>query len=121
MKAKMEKRGKVGVVKIDGRLDGSNANDLKNEFDEFLKEAKNFVFDLIALEFIDSTGLGAIISSLRKVSELEGDIYIANLQEKPRMLFEITRANKLFNIFDDVDAAATAMGKNKGINSEMPD
>lgn len=95
----------VGVLVIEGRLDATNHHDLERRFKEFLKEATRFVFDLEGVDFVDSTGLGAIVSCLKSAAESEGDIVIANLQPKPRMVFNITRAYKIFDIFDSVDSA----------------
>lgn len=96
---------RVGKVQIQGRLDATNAAELKEKFNSFLEKVVNFVFDCSELDFIDSTGLGAIISCTKNASIKNGDIFIANLQDKPRMLFEVTRAYKMFEVFDDVDAA----------------
>ncbi|MFO7895644.1 MAG: STAS domain-containing protein [Candidatus Cloacimonadales bacterium] len=95
----------VGIVKIVGRVDSSSEAKLKKEFLNYLQEYKNFVFDCSELEFIDSSGLGALLSCLKNATKENGDLYIANLQPKPRMLFEITRAYKVFDVFDDLDAA----------------
>jgi len=109
MKIEFKKDGKTGIIKIIGRLDAANARELKEKFQSYLEEVIFFVMDFSELEFIDSTGLGAIISSLKHSSELNGDVYIANLQPKPRMVFNITRAYKVFEVFDDVEAALIAI------------
>ena len=114
MKISYEKKGKVGVIGITGRLDASNEKELKDTFRTYLSETIYFVLDCSELEFVDSTGLGAIISILKNTTELNGDIYIANLQEKPRMLFEITRAYKIFEVFDDVDTATATFKEETG-------
>lgn len=97
----------VGLLAVEGRLDATNHHELERRFKEFLKEASSFVFDLDGVDFIDSTGLGAIVSCLKSAAEREGDIVIANLQPKPRMVFNITRAYKIFDIFDSRESALT--------------
>lgn len=105
MKLKYYQKKNYGVLEIEGRLDASNVAELKSQFDEFIKETKYFIFNLEKLEFIDSTGLGGLISCLRKTLEIDGEIKIACLQPKPRMVFEITRANRVFGVYDDVETA----------------
>lgn len=95
----------IGVIPIDGRLDASNVANLKKDFLAWLGETNNFVLDLSRMDFIDSTGLGGIVACLKYASEKNGDLKIACLQSKPRLVFEITRANKIFDIFDDVKSA----------------
>lgn len=98
-------RGDVGVIHITGRLDASNTAKLKEEFQKWLNETNNFVLDLSKMEYIDSTGLGGIVACMKFASEKDGDLKIACLQSKPRMVFEITRANKIFDIYDEVATA----------------
>ena len=100
---------KVVVVKILGRLDMSAANKLKETFSEYLKEYKNFVFDCSEMDFIDSTGLGAFIVCQQSATKASGKICIANLQSKPRMLFEITRAYKIFDVYDNTKSAIESL------------
>ena len=72
------------------------------------KETKNFVFDFTELNFIDSAGLGGVISCLKATAEENGDIRICNLSSKVRMVFEITRAHRVFDIFDDLKTAISS-------------
>uniref|UniRef100_UPI003565F14B STAS domain-containing protein n=1 Tax=Pontiella sp. TaxID=2837462 RepID=UPI003565F14B len=69
---------------------------------------KNYVVDLEMVDFLDSAGLGALIAMLKRVGEKGGDMKVANLQKKPRMVFEITRAYKVFEIYDTVEDALKA-------------
>lgn len=105
MEINFRQDGKVGILEIQGRLDAFNSPILRTKFNEVADKAINFVFDLKECDFVDSTGLGTIVSCLKSVSQGGGDIYIANLQDKPRMVFDITRAHKIFHIFDDVQSA----------------
>ncbi len=99
------KKDNVGILEISGRLDAYTAPNLKTLFKDLMDETRYFVFDLHALEFLDSTGLGSIVSCLKSATANGGDICIARMADKPRMVFEITRAFKIFEIYDDLDAA----------------
>ncbi len=95
----------IGVLHIVGRLDAYNSSELKSYFDQVSLDTTNHIFEMGGCEFIDSTGLGTIVACLKAASQNGGDIRLANLQDKPRMVFDITRAYKIFHIFDDLDAA----------------
>jgi anti-sigma B factor antagonist len=95
----------AGVVEISGNLNVSNADNLKKQFLENLNRTKNFILDLKKMDFVDSTGLGAIVACLKYAVEQEGMLKIANLQKKPKMLFEITRVYKVFDIYDSLEEA----------------
>ncbi len=105
MELSCKTEGSVAVIAISGRLVAANASDLTNKFSSQSQEHINFVLDLSEMEYIDSTGLGAIVSCLKKASEKGGNIKLACIQEKPRMIFEITRAYRIFDIYDDVATA----------------
>lgn len=98
-------KNKVGVLEIQGRLDAYNAPDLKSKFEQSISKTPYFIFDMSGCEFIDSTGLGMIVACLKSASQAGGDIRLVRLQDKPKMVFDITRAYKIFQFFDSVDAA----------------
>ena len=98
----------VGVVKIDGGLNASNVDDFRESCFQWLAEHEGMnliVLDLGAVDFIDSAGLGVMVELLKRVSERGGDVRLAGLQKQARIVFEITRAYKIFAIFDSVEMA----------------
>jgi anti-sigma B factor antagonist len=98
----------AGVLEINGRLDAFSAPDLKNMFEQMIGRTPNIVFDMKGCEFIDSTGLGMIVACLKSASQAGGDIRLARLQEKPKMVFDITRAYKIFQFFDSLETAVAS-------------
>jgi len=72
------------------------------------KKIQKIVIDMSEVEFADSSFLGAIVSGLKKITAIKGDIKILGLQPPVRAMFELTRLYKVFEIFDN---------KNDAINS----
>ena len=101
----------VGVIRINEALTAATVDAFHDEMIE-LQEAqpqiKQYVMDLEAVDFLDSAGLGTLMASLKWVTERGGDMKICHLQKKPRMVFEVTRAIKVFEIFDSVDEAVNS-------------
>ncbi len=95
----------VVVLEIIGRLSAENVETLRSAFMELFNTKRHFVFDLAQLEYLDSTGLGAIVFCLKSCKEFQGTLKLANLKDKPRMIFEITKAHRIFDIYDDVATA----------------
>jgi anti-sigma B factor antagonist len=97
-----------GVVKVavDGQLIVANRNELKEKVLEALDsgEAK-FVLDFTSTGYIDSSGLGVLVSVSKKIREAGGDLRLAGLNEDLRMLFELTKLDTLFKICDTTDEA----------------
>lgn len=97
----------VEVLNLAGRLDVSSTMDLKEKIGSMAKKNRvNLVIDMNAINFIDSSGLGSLVASLRSVNKLNGDIKLASLQDQVRSIFELTRLHRIFEIFDDSFTAA---------------
>jgi anti-anti-sigma factor len=67
--------------------------------------AKKFIIDLSSCEYIDSTFLGAIVSVLKKLMGLGGDLRLVYNKEVPSLIFMLTRMDKVFKIYDDLGLA----------------
>ncbi len=101
----------VGVVVVSGALTSDGVDSFREQFVgwwQTLPDLRNVVVDLTGVDFIDSSGLGSLIALLKRISERGGDMKIAGLQKKVRMVFEITRAFKVFDIFENADEALHA-------------
>jgi len=101
----------IGVVQVDNALTAATVDTFRDQltsWQEAEKGIKNYVIDLGQVDFMDSAGLGTLIAVLKRISEQGGDMKIANLQKKPRMVFEITRAYKVFEIYETVEDAIRA-------------
>ncbi|MDP4178211.1 MAG: STAS domain-containing protein [Bacillota bacterium] len=59
----------------------------------------NFLLDFSGCDFIDSTGLGVIVSAYKKCVEHNGNIKLKGLKEPVRKLFSLTRLDKVFEIY----------------------
>ncbi len=107
MEIRQETINNVEVLKLEGRLDASSTKDLKEKVNALTRENHTqLVIDMGAVDFIDSSGLGILVSSLRTVNKMGGDIKISALQDAVRAIFELTRLHRIFSIYDDAAAAA---------------
>lgn len=105
------KENGIGIISLSGPLTAATVEAFREQLTAWQggeADVKNFVFDLSAVDFMDSAGLGALIAALKRITERGGDMKLACLQKKPRMVFEITRAYKVFEIFDTVEEAVNA-------------
>lgn len=98
----------VGVVSLSGPLTAATANAFRTQllaWQGVETDVKNYVFNLSEMDFMDSVGLGSLIAVLKRIAENGGDMRLACLQKKPRMVIDITRAYQVFRIFDSVEDA----------------
>lgn len=99
-----EKNG-VLIASIEGRLIVGSEESFKKEMESYLARPK-IVLDCSKMDYIDSTGLGVVVRFFKEFTAQGGKFALASLQPKPKLVFEITRAYKIFDIFDSVDLAA---------------
>jgi anti-sigma B factor antagonist len=99
MELTTEKVGDVIVVIVPGeQLDASNAKEFKRDIATILEPCGKVVLDLGGLRFVDSSGLGAFLSSLRQLNATGGDLKLCGMTKPVRALFELVRMHKIFDI-----------------------
>jgi anti-sigma B factor antagonist len=101
MSLHVSRDGDVVIVEIEGQLIVSNRQELKQRvLDEAEGGARKVLVDFARTGYIDSAGLGVLVSLAKRLRELGGDIRLANLNDDLRTLFELTKLDTLFQIAD---------------------
>lgn len=95
-------------VQIDGRLVASCAEEVQAALDKALEGSANLLLDLSKMTHIDSSGLGLLVRALQKARAAGGEVRLACLQAHPRIVFDITKVFRVFEIFDTVEEARKA-------------
>src|SRR5919201_6216887 len=81
----------VAVVRPQGRLDMQSAPRLRQELSQLAERGRHrVVLDLEGIGFMDSSGLGAIISGLKAARQKGGDLRIARANEQVRLVLQLT-------------------------------
>ena len=102
--------GESVVVRAGRRIDGASARPIKQELRKLFKKGyKQYVFDLEDVEFLDSSGMGMLVSILREVSPKGGDVKLTRIRPVVAKVLEITRLDQVFDILPDLDQALAAM------------
>ncbi len=111
MNVRTEIRDGKGIITICGPLNAEKVDAFREQMHCWMSENESvriFVLDASEMDYIDSAGLGVLIALLKRTTEHGGDIRIAQLGNKARTVFEITRAFKIFEIFETVEEALGA-------------
>ena len=97
-----EERGDILVETVDlARATLNEAEEFKQRLAEDIDNGyKKIIADLSECEFIDSTFLGTLVISLKKVTTLGGDLRLVGFQPAVHSMFELTRMYRVFEIFD---------------------
>jgi anti-sigma B factor antagonist len=106
---------KVGNVLVvlprEKRIDASVSTGFKGRMVDWINQGnRRIVLDLSEVDFIDSSGLGAIVSSLKTLGS-DGDLVICGIRETVMGLFKITRMNRVFQIFANESEAIEALSR----------
>ena len=100
------------MLKLAERLDSTNADVFKKEAVDVLNtEVPGLIIDFSGTRFVDSIGLGALVSILKQSALKQKKIVLVSLSPQVRQIFELTRLYRLFEIFATVDEAMVALAK----------
>jgi anti-sigma B factor antagonist len=91
-------------------LDASNSAEFKSDIAPLLDATTKLVLDLGRVRFVDSSGLGAFISCLRKLNAKGGDLKLCGMSEQVRAVFELVRMHRIFDICATREDAVFAFG-----------
>ena len=106
MSFQVSKVNDVTVIEVEGQLIVGNRNELKKEVLEKIELGEQtFVIDFANTAYIDSSGLGVLVSLSKKIRENGGELRLSSLSEDLRTLFELTKLDTLFRIVEDREQA----------------
>ena len=92
----------VCTVTLEGEIDVYTAPRLKEVLVEAIESGcPNIIVDLEKVGFIDSSGLGVLVSALRRARERDGVVRIVCTRDNVLKIFRITGLDKVFPIFAD--------------------
>ncbi|MDT8435203.1 MAG: STAS domain-containing protein [Gemmatimonadota bacterium] len=95
----MVDEGGVTVVDVDGELIVGNRQELKDRVMERLEDGdRRFLIDFSRSSYIDSSGLGMLVSLSKRIRDRGATLRLAGLNGDLRTLFELTRLDTLFEI-----------------------
>ena len=96
----------VVVVEVEGQLIVGNRNEFKQKvLDELERGARKVLIDFARTGYIDSSGLGVLVTLSRRIREEGGELRLANLNDDLKTLFELTKLDTLFQISDTKERA----------------
>ncbi|PDW02370.1 STAS domain-containing protein [Candidatus Viridilinea mediisalina] len=96
----------TAIVYLQGRLNLLVAGELRQRLLQEVAEGRSIlVIDMSSVSFIDSSGLGALIGSLKIARLAGGDLRLAAINDQAETLLRLTTLNKLLRPYADVAAA----------------
>lgn len=110
MELKVEDDGPIRVVRVQAdRLDAAVAVRFKDLFaDQIAEGVEHYVLDLSRVEFLDSSGLGAVVAVLKLLGG-RARLHLAGLQPLVAKVFQLTRMDSVFAILPDAKTALNGL------------
>jgi anti-sigma B factor antagonist len=106
MDIKHNDRDGIAVLNLTGRLDLASGSKLKEEIKKLTDKSQTSIhLNLGAVEFINSSGLGALVSIMKEIRLQKGRLTLSNLASYVQEIFEITQLSHIFEIFADEEQA----------------
>jgi anti-sigma B factor antagonist len=109
MKLSAKRAGDAVVVEFSGtRLEAAQADEFKKKLIYLIdRNCRKIALDISSVTFIDSTGLGVLVSALKLVGG-EGDLVLAGVGDSVMKVLKLTRMDRVFKIYPDVRSAVRA-------------
>ena len=97
---------KYTILSVAGEIDLATAPSLRMHLLDLIEQAKiSLIVDLEAVDFLDSTGLGVLVSALKRVRGYQGDLALVCTRPHVLRVFDITGLSRVFAINETIDAA----------------
>ena len=100
MEINSTEKGQVVVLHLGGRFDAHEVDPVSAWMDEQTGLGRTrMIIDLAGVNFVDSTALSTLVRILKRCRERNGNLRLCGLQQSVRVIFELTRLDKAFDIF----------------------
>jgi len=113
MKLSYQERDGIVILEPKGKiLGGPDATTLKDQLQSLIDAGKTkVIIDLAEVDYMNSTGLGILISTLTTLKRAQGELKLANVTDKIQSLLTITKLVTVFDDFESVDEAVAAFSR----------
>lgn len=92
--------GDVQLLSLSGRIDGANLPEIRDWMESATSIRPAYiVINLDQVDFLDSNGLATLVWGLKRSREAKGNLYLCCLRQPVRILFELTRLDRVFEIY----------------------
>ena len=97
----------ICIIEIEGNIALEVTSEIRDELRPFVERSdiKGIVFNLAKVKFIDSSGIGLIVSIYKNLKQKDKKMALSNLNEKNREIFSLTRLDQILTIVDNEDEA----------------
>ena len=103
-----EGKGAIAIIRSEN-LDAGNVKEFKEQIGSALSVHPTVLIDMTALGFVDSSGLGALLSCLRTMNNKNGQLRLFGMAKPVQALFELVRMHRIFSIYNTREEAQVSL------------
>lgn len=92
-------------------LDANNAKQIRQMVDPIIQDRKKVAFDMSNVQFIDSSGLGTLLTFYRKVKAVDGNLILFGMTPQAQSLFELVKMDRIFEVVDAQEDAVQLLNQ----------
>lgn len=99
------------IIYLTGDIDQHVVSNMRSEIDLTIRQnnIKNIIFDFKEVEFMDSSGLGMILSRYKSLQQTDGEIMLSNVSDNTMRLFDMVGIKKIIKIYDTVEDCISSL------------
>ena len=102
MEIKTREEKEAIIIALEGEVDISVTDPIREKFKKLTDEKrKSILVNMTGVPYIDSSGLGMLVETMQEAGKYGGEIKLVGLTADVKKVFELTRLNKFFHIFDE--------------------
>ncbi|HEY3274948.1 MAG TPA: STAS domain-containing protein [Methanocella sp.] len=93
--------GNITIVLLDGKIDSSSSLDMEKKINELIDRGNKYlVVNLAGIEYISSSGLRVMLSSLKRLKKVQGDLKVTCTRPLVRNVFDMAGFTQIFEFYD---------------------
>jgi len=92
------------IIKLHGSFDAESVKGMKDEIETYSEFSTNIIFDLEHVDFIDSSGIGAIVFLYKRMAVKGFTVCVIGLAQQPLELFQMLFLDKTIHCYENVDS-----------------
>lgn len=91
------------IIYLSGEIDHHTSREIREGVDRLIvtHRPRVFILDLSGVDFMDSSGLGLVLGRYRRIKELDGDMYIANADDRTLKILKMAGVDKIIKTIEN--------------------
>ena len=102
------KNGDVIFIELDGEMNADNCVEIRDMVMEALTVHKRFIIDLKGVPYMDSTSIGTMMSLVREVQFMDGEIKLVHVNPNLGRILELVNAHDVFDLYEKTEQAVAS-------------